>query len=505
MQLSDGSRVFSAEDLQAALAAAAARQRAAAARAAPVGLLRILPRGAAPPAAPAAPPAPESEPAEPATEPAVPSVPAAPAQAAAPSGGSAPGGVRPPSKVAAWDLDALLDQLHMAEQPPARAAAPEPPAAAAQQAQQAAPRRGLLKLPAALAAEVSGPSSSPAAPVSSAMAAGRTQRRPPPPPQQQQQQRHHQAAASTSIGIEWAQPEAPVAVRGKSVAEEAAEAAAGDEPLDLVSSLAQLLPGSSLQGPAAASPVAHPQPPLPSPTVLPGLGVTATASSGAEAGASGYETSSSSGSATLGEEGGGGWGGGAAPPPLDPETQRLLQLQFPELHHLVIDTALRMHGGSLPAATQFLAVLDQQQQQLGLAGLAGGEGRAPQHPTLGSFLQGVLPEAAEPAAPAYDFPPSTGSYADSAGDWAGGGRGRAQAAPLAQQRRGSAGAGPSPGRGWQQHACGGRGRGKAARRGTAGDDPMSVTERQAMNLHLSAKRLYTQVCGPPTSWLAGLL
>lgn len=221
--------------------------------------------------------------------------------------------------------------------------------------------------------------------------------------------------ASGGGSIVWGESEAPIAVGGKSVAEEAAEAAAGEEPLDLVSSLANLLPSGGSQGASASAARAPPEPPLPSPTVLQGLRATATASSGAEAGASGYETSSSSGSAALGEEG----GSAAAAGPLDPESQHLLQLQFPELHHLVIDAALRMHGGSLPAAAQFLAVLDQQQQQLGLgpAGAAGGEGRSPQQPTLGAFLQGVLPEAAEPAAPAYDLPHSSfGGYADSAGD-----------------------------------------------------------------------------------------
>ena len=184
VQLSDDRRVFSAAELQAAMAEAATQQ--AAAPAAPAGPMHILHRGQAPP--PAA--APRAAVAKPATEPAV--VAALPAAAAAP-----PVAAGPASKVAPWDLDSLLDQLHCAE-----CTAPEADpsdgrgaaaAAAPQQVQQQAqpqPRLGgLLRLPAAVVEEMWAPrdSAAPAPAVPSGRPAVLAVRRPAQPQQQRQQ------------------------------------------------------------------------------------------------------------------------------------------------------------------------------------------------------------------------------------------------------------------------------------------------------------------------------
>jgi hypothetical protein len=221
--------------------------------------------------------------------------------------------------------------------------------------------------------------------------------------------------------------------------------------------------------------------------------------------ASGYETSSSSASVAGGEEGGATSAGSAAAAaavmPVDPEMQQLLQLQYPSLHELVVETALRMHGGSLQAAAQFLAVLDQQEGQLGPVQV---EHQQRQQPTLGNYLQHLLPEAAAPpaAAAGYDWPASnSNTWADSSSEYHAGGKQQASA-----RRAG-------PGRSWQppppppppQQQQFGSGKGKAGRRsssGTAGDDPMSVSERQAMNVHMTAKRIYLQA-SPGRPWDRG--
>lgn len=378
-----------------------------------------------------------------------------------------------------------MDQLHLAEQP---AAPPSGPASSSSSAGPAAaqpqPRRGLLKLPAAVAAEMAAPAREDAGPAAGSSSSGISIRGPPRPlavrrpqqPQQQppaprkQEQQGYGAGAGSSEGF-WAEPAAAVTVLGKTVEEEAAEAAAGDAPLDMVSSLAFLLPP---ERDAAKTPAA-----------------TAAAAVVSELGP-GYETSSSS-IASLGEPQQQLDGEVAAAAVVDPQLLQLLQLQFPALHELVVETALRMHGGSLQAAAQFLGVLDQQQQGLAAAAAAQQAGAGPRQPTLGAYLQHVLPEGG-PADGAYDFVPPSSSSSSSPASFADSGYDMyhpgAAAAAGGKQRAGA----PAAGRGWQQQQQGGGGRGGrgAKVKRNAGDDPMSATERQAMNLHLTAKRIYTQ-------------
>jgi hypothetical protein len=308
--------------------------------------------------------------------------------------------------------------------------------------------------------------------------------------QQQQRQRQQQQQQWNDDSSSDAAEAQPPLVLGKSVAEEAAEAAAGDAPLDLVGSLASMLcpDTSSNQHSSAGQSV-----PLPAAIPSPGAG----GSSGL--GLQQHNEGSDDGGA-------GAWpSADVAPAELcsaesDPEAVRLLQLQFPGVHELVADTALRMHGGSLQAAAQFLSVLEQQGAPLASPGGGGGGGAVPQAPTLGAFFQGLLPEAPEAADACSGFwddcssssgagahqpppPPPHGAPPASAK--------RVQFAPRGQTL---AAAGRGGGRG-------GRGGGRRAG-GVAGDDPMSVAERQAMNTHLSAKRLYTQVSPTPAALLA---
>lgn len=502
VQLSDGTRVFSVADLQARLAQAAAaeqQRQAAASVSLPVKKL-ILQRGAKPVAAVGAVPGNES-------------VPAATAGPAPAGGGSssttAPSssdvtaaaissqpGSSSSSMAPAWDLDSLMDQLHIAEQP---ACAPSSTGGggghAKSDVQAQLPRRGLLKLPAAVAAEMAAPPRAEAGFTGSGTGSIRgtapplAVRRPQQKQQQQQQikqraKQHlepgHQAADHAGE-LRWREPEAAAVVLGKSVADEAAEASAGDAPLDMVSSLAFLLPSDPAGAAQAAASSAAPD---------------AAAGDGGAALFIGQEAHGRG----VGEDGGlsaalGDPAAGAA----DPEVLQLLQLQFPGLHGLVVETALRMHGGSLPAATQFLFSLDQQQSNLAAQGSS--SSTAPQQPTLGAFLQHVLPEAglqasSSAAAGGLSSSGSHLSFADSSFDMYqqqqqqpdAGGKQRGQP-PASSQRPSSQASAGRGGRGSKggRTAVGGR---RVST--TAGDDPMSSTERQAMNLHLSAKRLYTQ-------------
>ena len=521
VQLSDGRRLFSAEELEAALAGAAALEQQQQQQAGPQaagGAPRILKRGQAPPlpvmpggGSAAAAAAPAQQDAEAGVAGAA-QQPAAPTAAAVSSSSSS-------AKAPAWDLDALLDQLHLAEPVPTTAAVT---AGGRQQQQQQPtqpeqPRRGLLKLPAAVASEMAAPRSAPGMAGTAGTTTARqpitVARRPAPPKAPAQQARQLQGYSAAGSSAEWVEPVQPRFA--KSATEEAAEAAAADEPLDMVSSLAFLLPQQAQQAQQAqqqltqqqqqalaaaeaVSPAIPPEPPLPSPKMLQGAGTSSSEAGdagGATSGAAGgYETSGSEASSSVGPTG----SGPAAA--VDAEAKQLLQLQYPALHELVVETALRMHSGSLPEATQLLAVLEQQQQELGPAAArlgARGAGGAPAQPTLGAFLQGLLPDAAagRPGA-GYEMPASSSaapSLADSSYDFG-----------SAVQRPGSGRVGRGSGGvtgGWQGQpqfggGGGGRGRGKG-RRGSgcalAGDDPMSVTERQAMNTHLTAKRIYTQV------------